>query len=124
MTGNTISTPEEAAELPVGQWVFDADGTPLCLVDTHLGWPQRMFMTSFAKSFTAVDGVAYPLELADVTDDDQCPHSWGFNECGHCKRCGVVVGESEPLFFEPDALAVFRAAAEQNSRIDAKEPSA
>lgn len=93
---NTIFTPEEVDALPVGQWVVDADGTARCLVNTNVGWPQRMFMTS-SGSYTATDYVAYPLRLADLEDDFVCAHAWGTNECGHCRCCGQVVAPAREL---------------------------
>lgn len=98
---NTIHAPSEAETLLPGQWVIDADGTNLCLVDTHLGWPQRMFMTCGGRSYTSTRHVSYPLRLADLADETPCPHQWGVQECGHCKRCGVVVGEARPMVFVP-----------------------
>lgn len=117
MTDNIVRTPEETEALPPGQWVIDATGANLCLVDTHMGWPQRMFMTPGASSFVAVDHVAYPLQLADIADEEPCPHRWGANECGHCRRCGVVTTEARPMYFEPFAEAVVHMAAEHNSRL-------
>lgn len=117
---NTILTPADAEKLTPGQWVFDANDTALCLVDTHMGWPQRMFMTRGGSSFTSIESVDYPLHLADIADETPCPHRWGFNECGHCKRCGVVVGESRPLFFDPAGQALVQAAAEHNARLSAE----
>lgn len=90
-------TPAEARLLPVGQWVIDADGIQRCLVDTNVVWPQRMFMNDGGRSYTGIDHVVYPLRLADIVDDFECPHSWGTQECGHCRRCGVVVAEPENL---------------------------
>ncbi len=119
MTDSSIvNTPEETDALPVGQWVIDAKGTKLCLVDTHMGWPQRMFMTCGGGSFVGVSHVVYPLGLADITDETPCPHSWGANECGHCVRCGVVSAEARRVVFEPFAEAVVHMAAEHNSRIE------
>lgn len=116
---HTITTPEQVAELPVGQWVIDARGTKLCLVDTHMGWPQRMWMTCGGRSFTAIEAVAYPLALADIGDKTPCPHSWGTNECGHCNRCGVVVADARPMRFESaDDELVVRVAAAHNARIE------
>ncbi|GGM77335.1 hypothetical protein GCM10012275_55010 [Longimycelium tulufanense] len=92
---NTIFTSAEVESLPVGQWVIDADGTPLCLVDTNVGWPQRMWMHQGGCTFSAIDRTAYPLRLADV--EQECPHSWGTNEYGHCRRCGAVVAAPENL---------------------------
>lgn len=88
-TDTMIVTAEQAEALPVGQWVIDADGTARCLVDTNVGWPQRMWMNEGGTVNIAIDGVPYPLQFADV--DDVCPHSWGTQECGHCRRCGAVV---------------------------------
>lgn len=90
-----IENPDQVADLPVGQWVWDVNDTPMCLVDTNVGWPQRMFMSNGGSAYTGIKHVEYPLRLADVADG--CPHSWGTNECGHCKRCGVVCGPVKNL---------------------------
>jgi hypothetical protein len=94
-TSNTIFTAAEAETLPSGQWVFDADGTARCLVDTNIGWPQRMWMNNGGNSYTAIEGIAYPLRLADL--EEECPHSWGTQECGHCRCCGQVVAPAREL---------------------------
>jgi hypothetical protein len=96
---NIISTPEEAGSLEPGQWVIDADGTARCLVDTHMGFPQRMWMSKRGRSFAAIDAVTFPVHLADIDWEssdypDGCPHEWGANECGHCSHCGQVSGQS------------------------------
>lgn len=90
----TVTSAEEAANLPLGQWVLDPDGRGLCLVDTHIGWPQRMWMSGAA--YYALTFVTYPMVLAEV--DGPCDHSAGTQECGHCVRCGAVVGEAAPLY--------------------------
>ena len=44
-----IATVEETDRLTPGTWVIDADGDALCLVDTHMGFPQRMWMVKARK---------------------------------------------------------------------------
>lgn len=93
-----IETAEEADALPVGQWIVDAEGISRCLVDTNVGWPQRMWMSGGGRGYTCIQGAAYPLRLADLVEGpDDCPHRWGTNECGHCRRCGVVAGPVKDL---------------------------
>jgi hypothetical protein len=94
---NTITNAEQAEKLPVGQWVTDANGIGLCLVDTNVGWPQRMWMSIGGDGYTAIDYADYPLRLADIDEEPGvCPHP-STNECGHCKRCGVVVEAPKDL---------------------------
>ena len=115
---DTIATPAEAAVLALGQWVWDADGTPRCLVDTHIGWAQRMWMSQGGAAYTAVDGVPYPLTLAEPDEPaDFCAHA-RTQECGHCRRCGRVVAEPRPLLAEPGALDELRAVLAATSRRD------
>lgn len=116
----TIQTPADTANLTPGQWVFDTTNTGYCLVDTHLGWPQRMWMSHHGYAFTALDGISYPLTLADITDPAPCTHPRGTNECGHCTRCGQVVGDTTPMSFDPAGLPVVQAAAEHNARRDSR----
>lgn len=97
MTDSPVTTPEQAAELPVSQWVWDANGDAYCLVDTNVGWPQRMWMSTGGTAYTAIERIDYPLTLAYVDEDEPCPHAYGTNECGHCKRCGVVSGPAKDL---------------------------
>lgn len=91
-----IAGPEQAVELPVGQWVIDPDNRGWCLVDTNVGWPQRMWMDG-RGGYVSVESLTYPVQLADVDEDPPCPHPRGFNECGHCKRCGVLAGPVREL---------------------------
>lgn len=84
----SITTPAEAEQLPPGQWIYDNQGEPYCLVDTNVGWPQRMAM--HAATYIALDHLAYPLTLAEL--DEDCKHTPGPQECGHCRRCGQVIG--------------------------------
>lgn len=85
-----IDTPAEAWKLPVGTWVYDRKGGLWCLVDTHVIWSQRMFMSTGNRSCVSVEWMAYPLAEAERYSD--CPHLWGTQECGHCRCCGQVVG--------------------------------
>jgi hypothetical protein len=86
-----IDTPEQAAQLPVGTWVYDRHGVPWCWVDTSVAWPQRMFARNGMGTCVSHDYIDYPLAEAELTED--CPHAWGTQECGHCKSCGQLVGE-------------------------------
>ena len=90
-----VATPEVAEALPPGQWVFDAHDNARCLVDTNVGWPQRMWMSNGGNSYTAIEGISYPLRLADLAE--ACPHVWGTQECGHCRCCGQVVEQPKDL---------------------------
>lgn len=94
-----VNNAAEVDSLPVGQWAVTADGLNVCLVDTHLGWPQRMWMHPGGRAHSAIDRVTYPLRLADIIEAEPCPHSWGTQECGHCRRCGQVVAEPRELVF-------------------------
>lgn len=109
---NTITTPAEAAALQDGQWVVDADGKAWCMLDTHMGFPQRM--AGYKRSLTALDNISYPLQLADF--DGECEHSWGHHELGQCIRCGVVIAEPNPVTFDAQSMEAFRAAATMNTR--------
>lgn len=117
---NTISTAEEAKELPFGQWVLDADDTKWCLVDTHMGFPQKMWMGTGPnlRRMKHISGIAYPVHLGDLPVDFVCPHRWGANECGHCYGCGRVIGERREIVFDAPGMATFRAPAEHNALID------
>jgi hypothetical protein len=120
---NTIETIEDVDRLKPGEWVIDADGDPLCLVDTHLGWPQRMWMHKARKGFvgvcSAIERATFPLARAEIAEDFECQHRSGTNECGHCHICGQVVGESRPLFFDAETAAMVSAAGRHNARVDA-----
>lgn len=89
MSDTTVNSTQEAEALPPGQWAIGPDGRGMCLVDTNVGWSQRMWMSDNGRSYDALDNVTYPMTLADV--DEDCPHSWGTQECGHCRHCGAVV---------------------------------
>ncbi|MDX3661275.1 hypothetical protein PV646_28555 [Streptomyces sp. ID05-26A] len=86
-----IDTPQQAQALPVCTWVYDRHGDQWCLVDTHVGWPQRMFMRGGATAFVSIEWMAYPLAEAELHGD--CSHQWGAQECGHCRSCGQIVAE-------------------------------
>lgn len=104
-----VGGPERVADLPVGQWVVDASDRKYCLVDTYVGWPQRMWMHPGGMAHTAIDNIAYPLRLADLIEsEDACPHSWGTQEMGHCKRCGRVVADVRPAPASKQELAQLR----------------
>jgi hypothetical protein len=95
MSENEIATPAEAEVLPDGQWVLAADGKAWCLLDTHMGFPQRM--AGQGRSLTNLDNLAYPLHLADF--QGECEHRWGHHELGQCIRCGVRVADPTPMYF-------------------------
>ena len=111
---NTVVSADEAAKLPAGQWVADKGGTFWCLVDTHMGFPQRMAMSKGGRSYFDIESLGYPLHLADF--DGDCEHKWGANEMGHCRRCGQVSHDPRRMTFSPSDLDVFRAVAELNAR--------
>lgn len=96
-----IAGPEEVEQLRPGQWAIDAEGRSICLADTHMGWPQRMWMLGYSDdhqrygSFISIPSAAYPLTLADL-DEAPCVHGRGKNEMGHCYRCGAVIAEPRP----------------------------
>lgn len=105
-----VNTPEEAAELPVGQWVVAANDRKYCLVDTCVGWPQRMWMSPGGTCHTGIEHIPYPLRLAYLDEpEDVCTHEWGTQEMGHCKRCGRVVVEARPMPAAPAELEQLRA---------------
>lgn len=115
---DTVATPADAAVLSAGQWVWDANGEPLCLVDTCIGWPQRMWQHQGGHAWTAIDNVPYPLTLAELDESDYaCPHA-STQECGHCRRCGRVVAEPRPQPASPEELAHLRAVLAATSRKD------
>jgi hypothetical protein len=99
---NILTTAQEAKEQPDGQWVLADDGTAWCLVDTHMGWPQRMAMARGGRSLTALDSgeLVYPLHLADW-DGEPCPHTWGLVAEGHCRRCGALIDWQPKTFVLP-----------------------
>jgi hypothetical protein len=95
---NEVQTAEAAKDLPDATWVFDSTDNPYCLIDTHMGFPQRMAMRKGGRSLTALENLTYPLHLAEFTGD--CEHKWGHHELGHCHRCGQVSAEPRPLFID------------------------
>lgn len=106
----TINTPAEVAALPLGQWVVAANDRKYCLVDTYVGWPQRMWMSPGGMGHTGIEHIPYPLRLADLIEgEDACTHEWGTQEMGHCKRCGRVVAEATPMPADPEELEHLRA---------------
>lgn len=120
-----IATVEETDRLTPGTWVIDADGDALCLVDTHMGFPQRMWMVKARKGRVSLlvdlPSATFPVHEAEIDPDFRCEHRHGKNEMGHCYVCGQVVGELRPVTFSDEQMAVFRAAAAHNARIDGKE---
>lgn len=104
-----IDGPEGVADLPVGQWVVDNNDRKYCLVDTYVGWPQRMWMSPGGMSHKGIEHIAYPLRLADLDEPgDACAHEWGTQECGHCRRCGRVVAEARPMPASDEELSHLR----------------
>lgn len=93
---NTVETVKAAEALPDGQWVQDATGKAYCLVNTHMGFPQRMAMHK--RSLTNLNNLTYPLHLCDFVGE--CEHKWGSFELGHCVRCGQVVEAPRPMILE------------------------
>ena len=93
-----ILTAEEASRLPAGQWVIDADGNAACLINTHFGRFQPMWLRANAVCIPLTH-LPYPVELAELTEP--CPHTVGTNECGHCYRCGAVVEAPRLIEFNP-----------------------
>ena len=110
---NEVDTIAEVADLPDGQWVQDADGDQVCLIDTHMGFPQRMAMTKGGKSMHSIEQLKYPLHLCDFNSG--CEHKWGLVGEGHCRRCGQMI-DSRPVFFDDEGMALFRDAAARNDR--------
>jgi len=90
---STITTIEQLHALEPGQWIQDAEGESFCLVDTHIGWAQRMWMRVGGVSFSHIEHPALPAELMVLNEQPgfACPHQ-RLNECGHCTRCGIVTG--------------------------------
>lgn len=93
-----IETPEQAAQLPVGTWVYDRHGVAWCWVDTSVVWPQRMFARNGMRNCVSQDYIDYPLAEAELVHG--CEHLWGTQECGHCRSCGRVVGSPKNLVWQ------------------------
>lgn len=89
-----IDTEEQVQSLDAGQWVFDADGREWCLFETHVMVHQWMWKAMKSHTYLALDGIPYPLVLADLDDTIECPHR-KVQECGQCTRCGLRVGDPE-----------------------------
>lgn len=123
---NTITTTEQMTELPAGQWALTDDGKALCLFDTHMGFPQRMWGSKpdygtkgAVYSYTSLEGAPLPLHLADVQADD-CLHR-RTNECGQCLFCGTPgIVPGQPLIMA-DGGELLRAVAEHNSKLTGGE---
>jgi hypothetical protein len=107
----TIETVEAAKSLPDGQWIQDADGDYACLIDTHMGFPQRMAMSKGGRYLAALHRLTFPLSLADFVGD--CEHKWGLIGEGHCRRCGHLIAWS-PVVFDEEVMDTFHAAAKAN----------
>ena len=89
-----IETEEQVQALDAGQWVFDADGREWCLFETHVMVHQWMWKAMKSHTYLALDGIPYPLALADLDAAIKCPHR-KVQECGQCTRCGLRVGDPE-----------------------------
>lgn len=107
MSYNTIETVEQAEALPDGQWAQDAEGTFVCLMDTHLGFPQRMVMPKGGRSLHSLESLAFPLHLCDLALDEPCPHKWGLIGEGHCRRCGELI-DWRPMYFDGLPSGIFQ----------------
>lgn len=116
---NVIEDVAGLDRLTPGEWVIDADGDALCLVDTHLGWPQRMWMPKAKRGtlglVVSLEHARFPVALAEIDPSYVCEHGRGTNECGHCYLCGVVVAEARPRYFDAATLEVVREAGRMNS---------
>nr|WP_278101128.1 hypothetical protein [Microbacterium proteolyticum] len=119
---NVIKTVEGLDALTPGEWVIDADGDALCLVDTYLGWPQRMWMPKAKKGrvglVVSLGHATFPVALAKIDPEYVCKHGRGTNECGHCYVCGAVVGERSERHFDAETMAVVREAGRMNAAYD------
>lgn len=124
---NVIEDVAGLDRLTPGEWVIDADGDALCLVDTHLGWPQRMWMPKAKKNtlglVVSLEHARFPVALAEVDPEYVCKHNRGTNECGHCYLCGVVVSDARPMYFDAATLDVVREAGRANAEVDARRAS-
>lgn len=115
-----VETPADVSDLPVGQWVVAANDCKYCLVDTCIGWPQRMWMSPGGTAHAGIEHIPYPLRLAGLVEpEDACTHRWGTQEMGHCKRCGRVVAEARPAPASERELAELRAALRDGGGPDA-----
>jgi len=114
----TVVTEADVERLAPGQWVWDANGTPRCLVDTYVAWPQRMFMSESGAGFTGIPHVTYPLTLAELAESPEVCQHRRTQEMGHCLRCGRVVAEARPQPADPRELAQLRAVLAATSRKD------
>ena len=126
-----VTTSDEVAALPVGQLAITADGDVICLFDTHIGFPQRMWgrkpnggTRGRFSSFSHLGSIELPIDLADLDwgDGPRCQHP-ATNECGQCLNCGEPnVGEHREMYLDPEGMAAFRWAAEANSRLGEVRP--
>jgi|GEM_PF-4667929 len=93
---NDIETVEQAEKLDAGQWVEDADGEMWCMFQTHIMVHQWMWKAGNSGTYVALDQIKYPVKVMDLDERDGyvCPHK-RVQECGQCKRCGSVVGDTE-----------------------------
>jgi len=118
---HAINNVEEASLLPAGQWARDASGMAICLMETHMGFPQRMWGSKIDGGtkghivrYCSLDRAAYPLHLGDA-DTDACSHAKS-NECGQCTVCGLPgATDASPLHFDKQGEDAFRMAAEHNA---------
>lgn len=126
-----VNTAKEMASLEPGQWAVDADGDVVCLFETHMGAPQRMWGAKAdggtrgrATRFVSMDGASLPLHLADIVEGTVCGHREA-NECGQCLYCGAPeVGPRNELHFGEEGLRLIRMAADHNARVERERAEA
>lgn len=88
-----IDSPEGVLDrIEPGEWVLDAEGNPWCLMNTHVMVAQVMWKAGRAHHYVALDQVSFPIYEAEF--NGECEHK-RTQECGHCERCGAVVGDPE-----------------------------
>jgi hypothetical protein len=116
----SIETAEAAELLPAGQWVEDAEGNNWCLFQTHVMVHQWMWKAAKSQTYVSLDSIPYPLGLCDLTENEGfvCPHT-RTQECGHCTRCGAVVGDTEmwrSMVFGSFPISIGRQSGESQDR--------
>lgn len=113
-----IETVEGTDRLAPGTWVIDANGKELCLVNTHMGFAQRMWLVRGRIGLMVhLRRAAYPVHVAKLVDPSACKHRHGTNELGHCYVCGQVCEAPRGgITFDAEQMEVFRAAAQANAR--------
>ena len=95
MTAPINSVDEVLDRVKPSEWVLDANDEPWCLVETHVMVAQKMWMSGRGpKRYVALECIAYPISEAKIEEGFSCDHP-RVNECGHCERCGQIVGDAE-----------------------------